>query len=88
MKELTQPWFCATYRWKGKCSVDEKHPYRAYLLRLWPAQEAGQIVWRASLESPHTGERLGFRTLQRLFVFLEDQTTHQSGSMEPALRTE
>lgn len=49
--------------------------YRSYLLRLWPATEQGQTVWRASLENPHTGERLGFASLERLFAFLEDQTT-------------
>lgn len=49
--------------------------YRSYLLRLWLAKEQDQTVWRASLENPHTGERLGFATLERLFAFLEDQTT-------------
>jgi hypothetical protein len=42
---------------------------------LWLATEQGRLVWRASLENPHTGERLGFATLERLFAFLEDQTT-------------
>ena len=54
-------------------------PYHSYLLRLWPATVQGQIVWRASLENPHTGERLGFADLERLFAFLQDQTTQLSG---------
>ena len=47
----------------------------SYLLRLWPAREDGQRVWRASLEDPHTGQRLGFATMDRLANFLCDQTT-------------
>ncbi len=59
-------------------------PYRSYLLRLWLAKEQDQTVWRASLENPHTGERLGFATLERLFAFLEDQTTAVAqGDSEP-----
>ena len=45
--------------------------YVAYLLRLWEAQEGGSAVWRASLESPQTGERRGFASLADLFTFLE-----------------
>jgi hypothetical protein len=55
----------------------------SYLLRLWPVQQAGQTVWRASLENPHTGEQLGFATLERLFAFLEDQTV-LAGDEKPA----
>lgn len=55
-----------------------KPTYHAYLIRLWVAQEKGQKVWRASLENPHNGERLAFASLQRLFDFLQDQTTATS----------
>jgi hypothetical protein len=54
---------------------EKQAPYRSYLLRLWLVVDQGQAVWRASLENPHTGERLGFASLARLFAFLEDQTT-------------
>jgi hypothetical protein len=55
--------------------MDGKHAfYRSYLLRLWTVREQGQVVWRASLEHPHTGERLHFTSLARLFAFLQDQT--------------
>jgi hypothetical protein len=47
--------------------------YVAYLLRLWQAQEGGSAVWRASLESPQTGERWGFASLADLFTFLESE---------------
>ena len=50
----------------------QKH-YQSYLLRLWLTADEKGSVWRASLEDPHTGERLTFATLERLFAFLEDQ---------------
>jgi hypothetical protein len=54
---------------------EKQIPYRSYLLRLWLVTERGQAAWRASLENPHTSERVGFASLERLFAFLEDQTT-------------
>jgi hypothetical protein len=52
----------------------EQPGYLAYLLRLWRVNDDGQPVWRASLESPHTGERHGFANLEMLFAFLEEKT--------------
>lgn len=48
--------------------------YISYLLRLWSAEEEGEVRWRASLQSPQDGARTGFRSLAQLFAFLEDQT--------------
>jgi hypothetical protein len=45
--------------------------YESYLLRLWESDEAGQLIWRASLESTDTGERRGFADLSSLFAYLE-----------------
>jgi hypothetical protein len=45
--------------------------YESYLLRLWESDEAGQLIWRASLESTDTGERRGFADLVSLFAYLE-----------------
>ncbi len=48
--------------------------YLAFMLRLWRAgSRGGQPVWRASLENPHTGERLAFGTVQDLFAFLVEK---------------
>ncbi len=47
--------------------------YFSYLLRIWKTGSAETITWRASLEEPHTGERLTFTSLERLFAFLEDR---------------
>ncbi len=52
----------------------EPRRYLAYMLRLWQVGGDGEPTWRASLESPHTGERQGFAGLQALLAFLEEQT--------------
>jgi hypothetical protein len=50
----------------------ETRNYRAYLLRLW--RESQHDPWRATLEDPHTGERLGFAGMDRLIAYLRRQT--------------
>jgi len=62
--------------------TDQQPHYLAYMLRLWEARTGGEQVWRASLESPHTGERHGFASLQVLFTFLEQQTKSQTESID------
>jgi len=47
--------------------------YCAYLLRCWHSSEEERLVWRASLEDPHTGERIGFATLDAAVAFLRDR---------------
>ena len=47
--------------------------YLSYLLRLW-RMEGSADAWRGSVESPQTGERLGFGSLDELFAFLREQT--------------
>jgi hypothetical protein len=54
--------------------MNRQQNYLAYLLRLWQVTSDGNLVWRASVESPHTGERHGFADLQALFAFLEEKT--------------
>ena len=51
----------------------EQRDYLSYLLRLWRVNEE-KTVWRASLESSHTGGRRGFASLDDLFDFLRSQT--------------
>ncbi len=50
-----------------------KRQYLAYLLRLWQINEAGELVWRASLEDTHTSERHGFASVDALIAFLWEQ---------------
>jgi hypothetical protein len=47
--------------------------YISYLLRMWRANGEGEAAWRASLEDPRTGERIGFASMEKLFVFLRQQ---------------
>jgi hypothetical protein len=52
----------------------EQREYLSYLLRLWKESDEEKPVWRASLKSSRTGERMGFGTLEELFEFLRRQT--------------
>jgi hypothetical protein len=48
--------------------------YISYLLRLWMVKENDTFVWRASLETTHSGERYGFASLDAMLAFLKEQT--------------
>lgn len=52
----------------------EQPDYISYLLRMWRVGGEGKATWRASLESPRSGERIGFASLDKLFAFLRQQT--------------
>lgn len=56
---------------KTKMGDSGTKPYRSYLLRLW--REESERRWRASLEDPQTGKRMGFAGLEQLFAFLMEQ---------------
>lgn len=56
----------------------ERRDYVAYMLRLWRTRSEGEWVWRASLESPHGGERHGFAGLDALCAFLRKQAAAAS----------
>jgi hypothetical protein len=52
--------------------AETRPDYLSFLLRLW--RESGEeAVWRASLEDSHTGERMGFASLEDLVAFLRQQ---------------
>jgi hypothetical protein len=62
----------------------EQRGYLSYLLRLWQIRSEGELIWRASLESVHTGERKGFANLADVFIFLEQEISHVvRGQMAP-----
>jgi hypothetical protein len=54
--------------------TQESRQYLSYLLRLWKAGDAGPEMWRASLESVQTRERVSFARLSELCRFLHEQT--------------
>jgi hypothetical protein len=63
----------------------ERRDYLSYLLRLWRvggdggAHREEKAVWRASLESPLTDERIGFASLDALIDFLRQQIDDETG---------
>jgi hypothetical protein len=61
--------------------VNQERRYLSYLLRLWQENGGDPPLWRASLERPQHGERLGFASLVDLFDFLDKET--ESGSPGP-----
>ena len=62
--------------------------YVSYLLRLWRVSGGakpsgpGEPVWRASLEHPLTGERVGFATLDDLVEYLRHQVDASASTGE------
>jgi hypothetical protein len=52
----------------------EREGYSSYLLRLWRVEDAARPMWRASLKSVHSGEQMGFASLEDLFHFLRTRT--------------
>ncbi len=62
----------------------ERSGYRAYMLRLWRAGSDEGPVWRALLESAHTGERQVFADLQALFAFLEQEVCEPAETPDKA----
>lgn len=50
-----------------------KSPRRfSYLLSLWCTDGSESFNWRASLENPATGKRIGFAEIELLFAYLMD----------------
>jgi hypothetical protein len=53
--------------------MKQSAPYRAFIIRCWQEQD-GQLdscVYRFSLETPVTGERIGFTSAKELIQALE-----------------
>jgi len=59
--------------------MNERCRYLSYMLRMWETSDGESQIWRASLESPGSGQRRGFADLQSLMDFLADQTERQDG---------
>ncbi len=53
---------------------DDRKDYLAYMVRLWRTEGDEEPVWRASVESPHTGERHTFAKVELLIAFLREKT--------------
>jgi hypothetical protein len=62
--------------------IVQKRGYLSYLLRLWQQGGGEQPLWRASLEGPQGGERLGFASLEDLYAYLDAQTRSSSSGTQ------
>jgi len=62
--------------------VKEQRRYISYLLRLWQVSSGGELIWRVSLESPHTGRR-GFVSLADMLTFLETEMENRAPGPAP-----
>ena len=49
---------------------EQRQGYVSFLLRLWRVEDRGKSGWRASLEEPGGGDRLGFASIDNLCAFL------------------
>ena len=74
--------------WGAPIMSSPRRAYLAYLLRLWQVWEGENALWRASLESPQTGERRGFANLPELFTFLETEARRAVHDEQPPNRGE
>ncbi len=60
--------------------------YLSYLIRMWQVRTVTGWQWRASLESPGSGERRAFPSLDHLIAYLRAQTDRQGpGGVEEEL---
>ena len=57
-----------------RIGAGETRNYVAYLLRLWRERSGESTRWRASLQDPHSGKRVGFASLEELFGYLRRET--------------
>ena len=70
---------CIRVLWSDDVTHEQKGPgelsgHYSYLLRLWREKGSASIQWRASLQDPHSGQRVGFAHLDELVAFLREQT--------------
>jgi len=56
-----------------------REDYLAYLLRIW-REGKDPTTWRASLQNPHTGEQLGFGSVDEMLGFLQRQLGLRPGA--------
>jgi len=57
----------------GGFEMESNPHYFSFLLRIWLAGDGAGPQWRASLEDTHTGERMGFGSLEAMCAYLKQQ---------------
>jgi len=56
--------------------------YLAWMLRITQNGSGKDQVWRASLEDPHSRERVGFETLEALYDFIQQSLSSPDPGQE------
>jgi hypothetical protein len=64
-----------THRRASPCRI-------SFLLRLWCEEDGASYNWRASLETPETGKRIGFASLEQLLIYLIDLSESRADVQE------
>ena len=62
----------------------DERGYLAYMVRLWSVHHDGELVWRASAENAHTGERHAFADVTSLCQFLQAAMQEAAASAQRA----
>jgi hypothetical protein len=65
----------------GETAMADEQRYLAYLVRLWAVHRNGDVVWRASAENAHTGERRAFTDVGELCNFLHSSVADASPTL-------
>jgi hypothetical protein len=55
-----------------------KRRYFAWLLRIWESGEEG-APWQASLQDPHSGERIGFASPEGMWIYVKKRIATAKG---------
>ena len=62
--------------------------YLAFMVRLWTVHHDGELLWRASVEDAHSGERRAFADLAELVYFLQVAMDRPAASRMRECRTQ
>lgn len=67
----------------GKNTNKQERPRRiTFMLRMWCEDQTGRSSWRVSLELPGDEKRIGFASLEEMFIYLIDLTESRNNVQE------
>jgi hypothetical protein len=58
-----------------------KRRYFAWLLRIWESGET-ETGWQASLQDPHSGERIGFASAEGMWLYVKEHMATAQGQTQ------
>jgi len=60
--------------------MNDERQYLAYMVRLWAVHRNSDVLWRASVENAHTGERLAFEDMESLCRYMNAKVAEVSAA--------